>query len=330
MSRRDRIKFEQWQNEKEFARFSDLESERFESAFREKLTRDRFTLLLKNPLERCAVMMASLNDWAGVNSDILTRDSKEAGAVFEKMEQARRQMKGLKPVIQDTMDGASRKIKNEIGKEVDGFLDTHYGTVINNIQGFVRRYEPDYERIGNDLEGMGFSSALYMVFQDFKREVDLFMSETVNPALIQFIRQEEQKIIESLDRTSGSYDALIQNTLQRYKETVKTLGISSVEYTPGAMQAIDREDLRKRAGLNVPPLVSPLRYTARVRAEAVMSLGFYNSIKMIKKLFKQQIQDNNDTGIRALRDGVKRIKQETERSIIFNLSHYKENLKFQY
>ncbi len=330
VSRRDRIKLEQWQGEKEFAKFSDLESERFESVFREKLTRDRFTLLLKNPLERFAVMMASLNDWAGVNSDILARDSKEAGAVFEKMENARRQMKELKPVIQDTMDGASRKTKNEIGKEVDGFLDIRYGTVIKNIQGFVRRYEPDYERNGNGLEGMGFSSALYRVFQDFKHDIDLFMAETVNPLLIQFIRQEEKKIVGSLDRTSGSYDTLIQNTLQRYKETVKTLGISSVEYTPGAMQAIDMEDLKKRAGLNVPPLVSPLRYTARVRAEAVMSLGFYNSVKIIKKLFRRQIQDNNDAGIRALRDGVKRIKQETERSIIFHLGDYKENLKFQY
>ena len=330
VSRRDRAKLEQWQGEKEFARFSDLESERFETAFREKLTRDGFTLLLKNPLERFAVMMASLNDWAGVNSDILARDSKEAGDVFKKMENARRQMKQLKPVIKDTMDGASRKTKNEIGKEVDGFLDIRYGTVIKNIQGFVRRYEPDYERNESDLEGMGFSTALYMVFQDFKHDLDLFMAETVNPRLIQFIRQEEKKIVRALDRTSSSYDALIQDTLQRYKETVKTLGISSVEFIPGEMHAIDMEDLRKRAGLNVPPLISPLRYTARVRAEAVMRLGFYNFVKIIKKLFRRQIQNKNEVGILALKDGVKRIKQETERSTIFHLGDYKENLKFQY
>ncbi|MBN2058985.1 MAG: hypothetical protein JW882_01100, partial [Deltaproteobacteria bacterium] len=330
VSRRDRIKLEQWQGEKEYALFSDLESERFESVLREKLTRDRFTLLLKNPLERFAVMMASLNDWAGVNSDILTRDSKEVGAVFEKMENARRQVKALEPVIKDTMDGVSRKIKSEIGKEVDGFMDIRYGAVINNIQGFVRKYEPDYERNDNDIDGMGFSTALYMVFQDFKHDLDFFMAETVRPVLIQFIRQEEKKIVSSLDRTSGSYDGLVRDTLQQYKETVKTLGISSVEYTPEATQEISMEVLRKRAGLNIPPLVSPLRYTTRVRAEAVMSLGFYNSVKMIKKLFKRQIQNENDAGIRALRDGVKRIKQETERSVIFHLGDYKENLKFQY
>jgi len=330
VSRRDRAKLEQWQGEKEFAGFSDQESERFESVFREKLTRDRFTLLLKNPLERVAVMMASLKDWAGVNSDILTRDSKEAGAVFEKMENARRQLKDLNPVIKDTMDGASRKTKNEIGKEVDGFMDIRYGPVINNIQGFVRKYEPNYERNENDLEGMGFSTALYMLFQDFKHDLDFFMAETVNPRLIQFIRQEEKKIFNSLDKTSGSYDALVRDTLQRYKETAKNLGISSVEYTPGVKRAIDIEDLRKRAGLNVPPLVSPLRYTARVRAEAVMRLGFYNVAKIIKKLFRRQIQNKKEVGILALRDGVRRLKQETERSIIFHLGDYKENLKFQY
>jgi len=330
MSRRDRIKLGQWQGEKEFTGFSDLEGERFETAFRGKLTRDRFTLLLKNPVERFAVMMASLNDWAGVNSDILTKDSEEAGDVFKKMENARRQMKQLKPVIKDAMDGASRKTKNEIGKEVDGFMDIRFGTVIKNIQGFVRKYEPDYERNENDLEGMGFSTALYMLFQDFKHDLDFFMAETVNPRLIQFIRQEEKKIYNSLDKTSDSYDALVRDTLQRYKETAKTLGISSVEYTPGAKQVIDVENLRKRAGLNVPPLVSPLRYTARVRAEAVMRLGFYNVVKIIKKLFRRQIQNKNEVGTLALRDGVKRIKQETERSLIFHLGDYKENLKFQY
>ncbi len=330
VSRKDRAKLEQWRGEKEFAEFSDQESERFESAFREKLTRDRFTLLLQNPLERFAGMMASLNDWAMVSNDILARDSKEAGNVFKKMENARRQMKQLKPVIKDTMDGASRKTKNEIGKEVDGFLDIRYGAVIKDIQRFVRRYEPNYERTQNDLEGMGFSTALYMVFQDFKHDLDIFMAETVNPGLIQFIRREEKKIIKALDGTCCSYDALIRETLQRYKETVKTLGMPAVEYTPGEIHAINAENLRKRAGLNVPPLISPLRYTARVRAEAVMRLGFYNFIKIIKKPFRRQIQNKKEVGILALRDGVKRIKQETERSIIFHLGDYKENLKFQY
>jgi hypothetical protein len=67
-----------------------------------------------------------------------------------------------------------------------------------------------------------------------------------------------------------------------------------------------------------------------VRAEAVMRLGFYNFIKIIKKSFRRQIQNKSEGGILALRDGVKRIKQETERSMIFHLGDYKENLKFQY
>jgi len=330
VSRKDRAKLDQWRDERDFAGFSDQESERFESAFREKLTRDRFTLLLQNPLERFAGMMASLNDWAMVSNDILARDSKEAGNVFKKMENARGQMQQLKPVIKDTMDGASRKTKNEIGKDVDGFLDTRYGSVIKDIQKFVRRYEPNYERIQSDLEGMGFSTALYMVFQDFKHDLDIFMAETINPVLIQFIRQEEEKIVISLDGTCRSYDALVRETLQRYKETIKTLGMPAVEYTPGEIHAINAENLRKRARLNVPPLVSPLRYTARVRAEAVMRLGFYNFIKIIKKSFRRQIQNKSEGGILALRDGVKRIKQETERSMIFHLGDYKENLKFQY
>ncbi|HPQ44699.1 MAG TPA: dynamin family protein [Syntrophales bacterium] len=330
ISPRDRARLEQWQGEEAYVRYSDKERERFESEFREKLTRDRFTLLLKNPLERFAIMMASLNDWAGVNSDILMRDAKDAGAVYEKMKHARSQVNELKPVIKDTMGGASQKTKSEVGKDVNGFMDARFGTVMNTIQGFVRKYEPDYERNESDIEGMGFSTALYMLFQDFKHDLDLFMTGTVNPRLIQFIRQEEKKIFDSLNKTSSSYDALVRDTLQRYKETTQSLGISSAAYALEAREALNIEDLRKRTGINAPPLVSPLRYTAKIRAEAVVRLGFYNAIKIVKRLFGRKVQNRKEVGILALRDGVKRLKQETERSMIFHLGDYKENLKFQY
>ncbi|GAI67042.1 unnamed protein product, partial [marine sediment metagenome] len=70
--------------------------------------------------------------------------------------------------------------------------------------------------------------------------------------------------------------------------------------------------------------------TAKIRTEAIMRLGFYNFIKFIKKLLKKPIQNEKEGEILALRDGVRRIKKETERSIVFYLKNYKENLKFQY
>jgi hypothetical protein len=61
-----------------------------------------------------------------------------------------------------------------------------------------------------------------------------------------------------------------------------------------------------------------------------MRLGFYSAVKMLKKILKKPIQNKNEEEILALKDGVLRMKRETERSIIFLFKDYKENIKFQY
>jgi hypothetical protein len=53
-------------------------------------------------------------------------------------------------------------------------------------------------------------------------------------------------------------------------------------------------------------------------------------VKFFKKILKKPIQNKNEEEILALKDGVSRMKRETERSIIFHFKDYKENIKFQY
>jgi hypothetical protein len=83
-------------------------------------------------------------------------------------------------------------------------------------------------------------------------------------------------------------------------------------------------------GLAFPPAVASMRYTAKMKSDAVIRLGFYTVIKILKRLFKKPIQSKNEDEIRALRGGVLRVKRETERSIVFHFKDYQENIKFQY
>ena len=49
---KDRLRLKQWEGEKELSVFSDSETERFKTAFDNKLTRGSYALLLKNHIER--------------------------------------------------------------------------------------------------------------------------------------------------------------------------------------------------------------------------------------------------------------------------------------
>ena len=73
-----------------------------------------------------------------------------------------------------------------------------------------------------------------------------------------------------------------------------------------------------------------MRYSAQVKTEAVMRFGFYKVVNLVKKALKKSIDKVHGEQFLALASGVKRMKRETERSIIFHLKDYKENIKFQY
>jgi len=330
ISEKDRLKREQWEMEPELRKFSDCERERFQTDFYKKLTRDRFNLLLKNHLARFAVMTGSLQDWVKINSDILSKNADDAVEVVEKITYEQEQMDQIKSMVRNTLDGTAQKIKRELATDINRFLDVHYGDIIRDIREFVRNYHVDLQEKKDDLEEMGLSATLYIVFQEFKNALDLFMAEKINLRLIHFAHEEEKKINDLLNNVAGPYNAMVKDTISRHKETLKNVGVQLTEHGFDYEFSFSVDTIKKTTGLRVPPLASSLQYTAKVRTEAILRLGYYNFAGFIKKLFKKSIQNQEEGEILALRDSIKRIKRETERSIVFHLGDYRENLKFQY
>jgi len=330
ISEKDRLKREQWEMEPELRKFSDCERERFQTDFYKKLTRDRFNLLLKNHLARFAVMTGSLQDWVKINSDILSKNADDAVEVVKKITYEQEQMDQIKSMVRNTLDGTAQKIKRELATDINRFLDVHYGDIIRDIREFVRNYHVDLQEKKDDLEEMGLSATLYIVFQEFKNALDLFMAEKINLRLIHFAYEEEKKINDLLNNVAGPYNAMVKDTISRHKETLKNVGVQLTEHGFDYEFSFSVDTIKKTTGLRVPPLASSLQYTAKVRTEAILRLGYYNFAGFIKKLFKKSIQNQEEGEILALRDSIKRIKRETERSLVFHLGDYRENLKFQY
>ena len=82
--------------------------------------------------------------------------------------------------------------------------------------------------------------------------------------------------------------------------------------------------------LELPPAAATMNYSTAIKTEAIMRLGVYNFIKQIKRLFRQPVKDEAANAMSALKDAIKRMKKETEESLVFHFKNYKENLKFQY
>jgi hypothetical protein len=233
-------------------------------------------------------------------------------------------------MIKNTLDGSIQKMKQELKLDIDRYFDVRSGDLLNDIVEFIRSYKVPYQKYEENLKATGFSNTLYLVFQEFRQALDTYMAETVNPEVIRFVREKETRIKEYLDSITGPFDVMVQDAIVEYSSMMGNLGINSSRKSLKRIALPDFDSIKDITGLALPPAVASMRYTAKMKTEAVMRLGFYTVVKFFKKLLKKPIQSKNEQEVLALKDGVLRMKRETEKSVFYHFKDYQENIKFQY
>ena len=330
LSQKDSLRLAQWKKEKELTAFSDRETERFESLFYNKLTRGSNFLILKNHLERLSVILSGMTHWILVNQNIFARDADSANEFIEKIKHNQIRMNKITSMIKNTLDGSIQKIKRELKADVDSYFDLRSGDLLGDIVEFVRSYTVPYQNYEENLKAAGFSNTLYLVFQEFKQALDTYMAETINPEVLRFVREKETRIKEYLDSISSSFDVMVHDAIVEYNKMMGNFGINRSRKNQERIELPDIDSIKGITGLALPPAVASMSFTARIKTEAVIRLGFYTVLKFFKKFLKKPIQSKNEQGVLALKDGVLRVKRETEKSVIFHFKDYQENIKFQY
>ncbi|MGE0084704.1 MAG: dynamin family protein [Desulfococcaceae bacterium] len=325
---KDRLRFAHWKGELGLAEYSNRESRRFETAIAQKLSRERYTLLLKNHLERLGVISSGLEHRISLNRDILMRDVSGVGEMLESIGKHQDRTAEIRSMIRSTLDGAVRKIQKTIRTDTDRFFDSRYGIPADAVS-FLDQYSVVYSDYVTDLKKSGFNHAMYMIFQEIRRAVDVFMAENVNPEVIRFAREEESKIQEHFMTLSAPYDVMVRDALSEYNRTLDSLGIAPIRESVQEIRLPDMESAKHKSGIHFVQASASVNYTAGIRADAVMRLGFYRIVRFFKKLFKKTVTENEGE-IMALRGGVARLKKETAHSLQFSFKDYRENLKFQY
>ena len=330
LSKRDRQRLSQWKKEKELTGFSDRNSDQFMSAFYDKVTSGRSSLLLKNNVERLNVIVSGVKDWVKINHEIFSRDAQSAGAIIDKIKQHQVQVNAIKSMINSTLDGAVQKVKQELKADVDQFFDARYGDVMEDVVTLIRGFTVSFSDYRKTLETAGFSNTLYQVFQEFKQTLDTFMAETINPEVIRFVRSKEGWTRQYLEAIATPYESIAREALNEYADSMGQFGISLNPNSLHGLELPDTETIKTIAGLTLPPAAAVMHYSTRIRTEATVRLGFYSLAKVLKRMLRKKVENQKEEGILALKDGVSRMKKDTERSVIAHFKDYKENIKFQY
>ncbi|MBW1864827.1 MAG: hypothetical protein JRI64_04130, partial [Deltaproteobacteria bacterium] len=330
MSRKDEMRFSQWKAETPFVEFSDGETKRFSADLSVKLGKEHYSLLVKNNIERLGIVSESLVHWSDIHQEILGGDAKGVASLISKMTYHQQQMTQIASLVKNTLEGASRNIKLNLKQAIDRFFDARNGRVVKDINAFIRNFQLNLEPYESTLESSRFTEMLYLVFQDFKAAVDNHLAETIHPRIVKFIREEEEKIKSHLESVATPYAAMVAETMSDYQASMADTGASHPDGLGSKMVLADLKALKFRDKLSLPPVETTMRYSARIKTEAVMRLGFYSVITVFRELLKKSETRQNRRKNKALEDGFRRMKLETERSISVQFRDYQENIKFQY
>ena len=77
---------------------------------------------------------------------------------------------------------------------VDRFFDASAGKVLPETIDLISRYTLSESEFETDAEG-AFSAALFHQFEAFKQALDRHMTETVNPRVMRFLKDQEGVVL---------------------------------------------------------------------------------------------------------------------------------------
>jgi len=329
MSSKDKNRFKQWKQEKNFSLLSFNETQRFNAMFYKHLTKQRFSLLLKNNMERIALIVNGMNDLTRIHQDILLKDRKSAESIIERILSQQQNMEKISTLAKNTLNGAIIEIKRDLAKQVDRFFDEKYGEVVMLVTSFIENYTISTDQYAQMLNESGFSNTLYVIFQDFKKALDRYVTEMIHPKVIGFIVEEENKINMFLKQITISYENMVRESIHDYGIAVKELGLHLKDDAVMTMEGADIHAVKSQLNIDIPAFISSTRYSLKIRTDAILHLSMYNARWIFKKIFRRNISAK-ETSLKALKRSIRPMKKEIKRSIIDHFRDYRENLKFQY
>ena len=330
LSDKERLRFEQWNVDGKFTELSNRETVLFESFFYDRLARKRYTLLLKNHIERLAVILSGITDWIVLNRDVLAQDADSMAGALKKISRHQQRLEQIKSTITKTLNGAVSEIKKELQRDTHRFFDGQSGNLANDLERYIHSYTFAPETYQESLKHTDFSQTLYLVFQEFKQSIDTYITETINPAVIRFLQAKEKRIREYFAALIVPFDAMIEDVLDEFSGRLGRGELFNEGINPSSNKPPKMDAVISVGSLRPPPLVAAMQYSTKIKTEAIMRLGLYRVMGNVSKLFRKSDDRESEQSLRALKDAIRRMKRETGKSVVFHLKDYRENLKFRY
>jgi len=217
-----------WEVVPESSAYSRKEAARFEEHLKAAVRDLRTRRLAGGTLAQVLMAVRGLREQAELTRDFLGQDLGAIQEMQRRLEGRQQPLKATLASLHQTLEGAGSRLKKVLRDRVTSLMDTHRGQVGAALVGFIRNYEPEWDRLAPpEAAAAQFRSALYKLFQDLVTELDRYVSAEVNVVVVEFVQAQEEWLRQELSRVGAPLLLSLQESLTLYYREMAELGLAA-------------------------------------------------------------------------------------------------------
>jgi len=317
-----------WATDPDAAGFSDKEAARFEADLRPLLQELRSRRLAGGSLAQVRMVARGMREQLQLSRDLWQKGLGAVQEIEARLEARRQPLQAAMASLSQTLEGAGNRLKKELRRRVDHLLDWHAGPVAVALQEFIGKFQPQWEELTASGTPASFRPALYRMFREFAKGLAQLLTSEVNIILVEFIRAQEEWLLQELSHLWTPLFLALQEPLTLYYREIAELGLSA------AAPTLEVAAIPRPQGLEMPLLVLEPTPGWRFAREVWLRSGL-GSLGRTWEALKQRLglggeQEPRRQLRRDLERALTSLKEWLREEVQVGLLDYRERLKFQY
>ncbi len=321
LNKKDKIRLKLWQEEKKIIKYCDLHTRDFNLFFQDVIDKNRQDFLFSNHFKRLTIILYQLEEHINIFLDLLSSNrSKEADAI-QTLDWFEQNATRLESMVKKSIGNYVKDIKDKIHQNLHNAFKQDHALVLNKTLDFIKNAAfIDVEQYKSSSES-SFNQILYLMFQDFKRKLDIYELENVKPELKYFVKTQEKEIISYFQ---SLFDSLQIDLIKDGNQTqIANLSNSGIIYDG----ALSFEKIKKILDIQMPSPVFEAQYTSRIKANVFTGFSFHTMSVVLASLFKKKTLFSFSPGLNT---AAIKIRQENLKLIKVQFRQFFINLENDY
>ncbi|MBU1193799.1 MAG: dynamin family protein [Proteobacteria bacterium] len=301
LRKKDQARMELWQTEKKLVDYCTRQTHEFNTYFNRIIEKDAYGLLISNHVNRLAMLLHHLDDQADMALDLLSSDATRQAQAARKLESLYQSASRLETIVNRSLDGVVTDLVKEIHSDMRTFFDQDDQDILNDVRNFIEALPVDVEKYRSGQKDFGFNKILYLLFQDLKNRLDMYVIQTVQPKVNQFVKYEQSRISSYFKSLSDTYRIDLLETDQKPESSRHIFS-----------DTVDIDKIIKILGLELPECIFSAVYTSKTRLNVFTDFGLHTIFNILKAAYKKQETVSFTPG---LNKAVSKIKHETVKDL---------------